>query len=398
MKGILSVFAVLTLAGTAYAQQPQVYTPGSSDPTVPTFMNAEVVRVDPSGRTITIRADGKNAVLAVEDEALPGVSKLRPGDQVMLGQRVDGGRRVVTNVREVGPPAPGPAAAASRSTTIESVRVVSVNASKRRLTVTDVDGARHELSVTGDAAKGLRRVRAGEDVVLSYRAGKGRTRTVVRIEPVGVSSGGTVTQVGVVRSAVTPEVVPAVTTTTTTSVAPPVVVQPGPPATGGIPLPTNAPGAPAILQPVPNVGPPTSPSLNVALPPATTTIVPDNATAAQADAIRTQAIREFQAAAGVLALKANEIDSMWFAFKDLCLGGTTPSGAATTTGREWFVLLGGGTIQAPGDDACRQRLVDLRRAGDLFQQQLGVTLDGVRRAEIEPGTIREVLQRNRLDR
>ena len=136
----------------------------------------------------------------------------------------------------------------------------------------------------------------------------------------------------------------------------------------------------------------------MALPPATTTIVPDNATAAQADAIRTQAIREFQAAAGVLALKANEIDSMWFAFKDLCLGGTTPSGAATTTGREWFVLLGGGTIQAPGDDACRQRLVDLRRAGDLFQQQLGVTLDGVRRAEIEPGTIREVLQRNRLDR
>ena len=152
-----------------------------------------------------------------------------------------------------------------------------------------------------------------------------------------------------------------------------------------------------MLQPVPNVGPPTSPTLNVALPPANVGTTPDGATA-QAEAVRAQSARDFQAATGVLALKANEIDGLWFAFKDLCLGGTTPSGAATTTGREWFVLLGGGTIQPPTDDACRQRLTDLTRAADLFQQQLEVARDAARKADVLPGTIREILQRNRLDR
>jgi len=99
----------------------------------------------------------------------------------------------------------------------------------------------------------------------------------------------------------------------------------------------------------------------------------------------------------VLALKANEIDGLWFAFKNLCLNNTTPSGANTTTGREWFVLLSGGTTQRPSDDACRQRLVDLNRCADLFQQQLTVARDAARKADVAPGTVREILQRNRLD-
>jgi len=396
MKGIVSVLALLTLAGAAFAQQPQVYTPAATDPSVPTFMNAEVVRVDPGGHTITVRADGRESVLVVED-GLTGLSNLRRGDQVMLGYRIDGSRRIVTNVREVGPVSPATAATASRSTTIESVRVVAVNASKRTLTITDETGARRVLSATGEAAKSLRRIRAGDDVVLSYRAGKGRTRTVVRIEPVGVGTSRTVTQVAMPPGTVAPAVAPTVATTTT-PVAPAVIVQTGTPVTGGIPLPPNYPGGPAQLQPVPNVGAPTSPTLNVALPPAATGTVPEGATPAQADAMRAQAIADFQAAAGVLALKANEIDNLWFAFKDLCLGGTTPSGAATTTGREWFILLAGGGIPQPGDDACRRRLADLQRAADLFAQQESVARDGARKADVSPGTIREVLQRNRLDR
>jgi len=395
MKGIVSVLAVLTLAGAAFAQQPQVYTPAGSDPSVPTFMNAEVVRVDTAGRTVTIRADGRESVLVVEGEGVTRLPKLRPGDQVMLGYRIDGGRRVVTTVREVGPVSPT-AAAPSRSATIESVRVVAVNPSKRTLTVTDSAGARRVVSATKEAAKSLRQIRAGDDVVLSYRPGNGRTRTVIRIEPVGVSTGGGVTGVAAVTGVAPP---PGSTVTTTTVAAnPPVVVQTGPPpVTGGIPLPSNAPGAPAVLQPVPNVGPPTRPTLNVALPPAAPAGVPENATAAQADAIRAQAVGDFQAATTVLALKANEIDSLWFAFKDLCLGGTTPSGAASTIGREWFILLGG-SIPPPGDDACRRRLSDLQRAADLFQQQTDVAVDAARKTDVAPGVIREILQRNRLDR
>jgi hypothetical protein len=400
MKGIVSVLAVLTLAGMAYAQQPKVYTPSGSDVTVPTFMNADVVRVDPAGRTLTIRADNRDTVLVVEGEGLAPLSRLHVGDHVMLGYRVDGGRRVVTNIREVVPSATPAAAAPSRATTIESVRVVAVNPAKRTLTVRDTDGARHVLSTTTEAARALRGLRVGDDVVLSYRAGKGRTRTVVRIEPVGVGTSGTVTQIAPVVPVSTvvvptaPVVVPA-----TGANVPVVVTQAGLPATGGIPVPPNAAGAPAVLQPVPNVGPPTSPTLNVALPPANAGTMPDAATPAQADAIRAQGVRDLQAAAGVLALKANEADNLWYAFKSQCLGGTTPSGASTTTGREWFILLGGGsTLAAPSDDACRQRLADLNRCATLFQDQLGVTLDAARRADVPPGTVREILQRNRLDR
>jgi hypothetical protein len=398
MKGIVAVLAVMTLVGSVFAQT-QVYTPAAADPSVPTFFNGVVVRVDPSNRTITVRTDGRDSVIAVEGEALTGLSRLHPGDQVMLGYRVDSrdgrSKRIVTTIRTV---TPTPATTSSRSTTIESVRVVGVNPAKRTLTIANANakGGQQVLSVARNAAGSLRQVRAGDEVVLSYRPGG---RVVVRIEPVGVSAGG-VTQV----NNVTPAAGSSTVTTTTTTTGPPVVVvtqsgtRSGPPATGGIPLPSNAPGAPAILQPVPNVGPPTNPTVNVALPPATVGTVPDTATAAQAEAIRAESARDFQAAVSVLTLKANEIDSLWFAFKDLCLGGTTPAGATTTTGREWFVLLGGNTVQQPGDDACRQRLADLTRAAELFQQQLEVARDAARRADVLPGTIREILQRNRLDR
>src|SRR5260221_13078151 len=120
MKGIVSVLAVLTLAGAAFAQQTQVYTPAASDPSVPTFMNAEVVRVDPSGRTITVRTEGRNVDFSVEGEGLTPLSRLHSGDQVMLGVRADPreGRamRIVTNIREVVPAPGGGAGAASRST------------------------------------------------------------------------------------------------------------------------------------------------------------------------------------------------------------------------------------------------------------------------------------------
>jgi hypothetical protein len=371
MKAILSVLAVLALSGAALAQT-QVYTPSTTDPNVPTFFNGVVVRVDPSNRTMTVRSDGRDSVIMVEGEALTGLSRLHSGDQVMLGYRVDtaSGRssRIITTIRPVSPTTSGAAAA-----TIESVRVVGVNPAKRTLTIAKVGGGQQVLSVARDASGSLRTVRAGDDVVLSYRPGG---RVVVRIEPVGVSAGG-VTQV----SNVTPVGAPSTVVTTTTTGPPVVVTQTGVPATGGIPVPPNAAGGPAVLQPVPNVGPPTNPTLNVALPPETA-----------------RAASDFQAATSVLALKANEIDGLWFAYKDLCMGGTTPSGATSSTGREWFVLLGGNTIQQPTDDACRQRLADLKRGGDLFQEQLGVALDAARKADLAPGTIREILQRNRLDR
>jgi len=382
MKGIVSILAVLAFSGAALLLPPSVYALPAADSDVPTFINAEVVRVDPSAGTITLRGNGANTVLIVEGEALAGLAKLQPGDQVMLGYRLDGVTRIVTNVREVTPAAP--VRAASPSVAIESVHVVAVNRGKRTVTVTDVTGARHVLVVEKTAAGMLPRLRVGDAVVLSYRTGKGGTRVVSRIEPVGVGSLTPVTAVtatAVIGGAAPPAVV----------VAPPpvIVTSPGVPAAGstvagGIPIPPNYPGAPAVLQPVPNVGPPTS-TVGTVLPPAAV------------GAAAVQGERDLQTAAAALAQKANEIDALWFGYKDLCVKGNTPAGAATTTGREWFVLLDG-TVQQPTDDACRQRLAQLTRTASLFQEQVDVARDAARKAEVLPGTMREILQRNRLDR
>jgi hypothetical protein len=282
MKAIVSVLAVLTLTGVAFAQTPQVYTPPASNPGAPTFVNAEVVRVDPSGRTITFRSGSGDTVLRVEGDAISGLAGLHAGDQVMLGYRVDSrdgqSTRIVTNIRPVAPTA---AARPGRATTIESVRVVAVNPAKRTLTIDDGSGARHVLPVTREAASSLRGIRSGDAVVLSYRSGKG-ARTVSRIEAVGVSAGGPSTQVIAVSPPVTGSSTSTTTTTTIVDTPVAVVTQPGTSAAGGQPLPPNRAGAPAILQPVPNVGPPTSPTLNVALPPATSGSSADAATASQA--------------------------------------------------------------------------------------------------------------------
>jgi hypothetical protein len=385
MKGIVSVLAVLSLCGAAFAQSPQVYTPRATDPSVPTFVNAEVVRVDSLARTVTVRADGRESVLAVEGDAVPALVKLAPGDQVMLGYRIDGPAHIVTSFRTVAPPS----GASTARVAIESVRVVAMSPSRGTLTIDDPSGTRRIYAVTKEAAGTMRRFHAGDEVVLSYRPGKGTTRTVTRIEAVGIGSATTPTAVTHPAPVVTGTTATTTTTTTVTrtpvvATAPVVTTQPATSVPGGMPVPPNMVGGAAQLQPVPNVGAPVS-TVNVALPPATR------------DALPMQAELDLQAASSVLALKANEIDRQWYGYKDMCLNGTTPAGAGTTTGREWFVLLGP-AMQQPTDDGCRQRLVEITRAAEQFQQQMDIARDAARRAEVQPGTMREILQRNRLDR
>jgi hypothetical protein len=273
---------------------------------------------------------------------------------------------------------------------IESVRVVAMNTSRRTLTIDDASGTRRTFAVTKDATGTMRRFKAGDEVVLSYRPGQGNTKTVTRIEAIGVGSATPPTAVTAPTPVVTGTTATTTTTTTVTrtpvvtTTTPVVTTQPGGSAPGGIPVPSNMAGVPAQMQPVPNVGAP-APTMNVALPPAAP------------DALRAQGEVDLQTATTVLALKANEIDRQWYGYKDQCLKGTTPSGVATTTGREWFVLLGAG-VQQPSDDACRQRLVEMTRAAEQFDQQMDIARDAARRAEVQPGTMREILQRNRLDR
>jgi hypothetical protein len=74
-----------TIAVLACAAQLQAQTPDAS--ASPTYMNAEVVRVDASGRTLTFRGTSGQSVITAEGDAVASLSGLKAGDQVILTYR-----------------------------------------------------------------------------------------------------------------------------------------------------------------------------------------------------------------------------------------------------------------------------------------------------------------------
>jgi hypothetical protein len=160
----------------------------------------------------------------------------------------------------------------------------------------------------------------------------------------------------------------------------------------------NNPGltTPGIVGPVSVFGsgvpsvPPISPTLNVALPPAVAK-APESAT--EVGAMREQGVRDLDAAAVGLDLKANEVDVVWSRFKSQCLGGTV---VETTPGREWFLVLQG-RVRTPTEDVCRAMHGELVRVSNDFEQQFNIASDAARQADVLPGTIRQIWARHRLD-
>jgi hypothetical protein len=141
---------------------------------------------------------------------------------------------------------------------------------------------------------------------------------------------------------------------------------------------------------VPSIPAPT-PVFNAVLPPATA-----KAPLSQDEvgAMRQYGERDLDAAALVLATYANEVDAIWFRYKNLCLGGFT---AETSPGREWFLVLDG-RVRLTGDDQCRGLYTSLLGMATGWEQQLQITLDAARRTDVLPGRIRETLQRHNIDR
>ena len=79
---------ILLAAATASAQQQgtQSYTPARTTD-APTFMNAEVVRVNRAANTVAFRSESGETTLTVEGEALQSLGTLHAGDKVVVGYR-----------------------------------------------------------------------------------------------------------------------------------------------------------------------------------------------------------------------------------------------------------------------------------------------------------------------
>lgn len=172
-------FLLVLLAGAASAQQPgsTSYTPDRRTD-APTFMNAEVVRVDQASNRITFRSESRETTLTVEGEALRTIGTLHAGDKVVVGYRIvkdaDGREiRYVTSVTTASPTSGEPgsrrvAANLSAGKTVRA-RVLSYDRGRRRVTVIDENGGLRSIGV-GRGVTGIETLQPGANVAFNLGA------------------------------------------------------------------------------------------------------------------------------------------------------------------------------------------------------------------------------------
>ena len=117
------------------------------------------------------------------------------------------------------------------------------------------------------------------------------------------------------------------------------------------------------------------------------------AVASPADQRRSDAARAYEEAIGQLALRADELDGQWKAFAAQCYQGRIAGGFD----RPWFALWDTRAMQGVVASSCVPYFNDLRRRATEIQQAVGAADEAARRADIYPGTRRDVLRKNRLD-
>jgi hypothetical protein len=168
-------FLLVLLAGVASAQQQgsTSYTPERTTD-APTFMNAEVVRVDRASNRITFRSESRETTLTVEGQALTMLGSLHSGDKVVVGYRVvkdaDGREvRYVTSVTPASPTSGDPRRVTIAAGSTVRARVLSYDRGRRRVTVIDETGALRALPVRSNIA-GLDTLVPGANVAFNLGA------------------------------------------------------------------------------------------------------------------------------------------------------------------------------------------------------------------------------------
>jgi hypothetical protein len=191
----IALSLILLAGASASAQQAgtQFYTPAKTTD-APTFVNAEVVRVNRTANTVTFRSESGETTLTVEGEALAPLGRVRTGDKVVLGYRVqketDGREtRIVTSIREASPTSGEPGNTRTvRLAAGEEVRarVLSYDTRRRRVTVIDESGAIRVLPVTRGIT-GLDSLVAGANVGLSLGGVAGGGVNVAGVTSLGTT-------------------------------------------------------------------------------------------------------------------------------------------------------------------------------------------------------------------
>jgi len=186
------VLLFLLLPGLASARQDmQSYTPDRQTD-APTFINAEVIRVNQTLNTVTFRGESGETTLTVDETVVAALGSLHPGGKVLLGYRdVTSGdgrtTRYVTAVRSASPASGEPARVVPARLTAGSTvraRVLSYDKRRRRVSVVDESGGLRALPLRSGVG-GADALLPGANVALSLGAARGGTLNVTAITPLG---------------------------------------------------------------------------------------------------------------------------------------------------------------------------------------------------------------------
>jgi S1-C subfamily serine protease len=117
------------------------------------------------------------------------------------------------------------------------------------------------------------------------------------------------------------------------------------------------------------------------------------AIAAPGDDRRGEATRAFEDVIRRVAVRADELDGSWKAFTATCYEGRI----AGVFDRQWFALWDPRAMQGVVPSHCLSYFADLKRQANEIEQTVVTSDEMARRADLYPGTRRDVLRKYRLD-
>jgi len=178
MKKPLLPFYLILAAVPAFAQSTFQSFPPDGEAGAPTYVNAEVVRVDRTAGSVTLRSESGDVVVTADARAVAGLAGVRTGDKVLAAYQAmvdETGRerRVVTFARPASPTSgqPGPSLATAGTLSASAVRVISTDRANRTITVTDTSGTPTVLPVSTRAVRSLGALNPGDVVGLDFTGG-----------------------------------------------------------------------------------------------------------------------------------------------------------------------------------------------------------------------------------
>jgi hypothetical protein len=120
--------------------------------------------------------------------------------------------------------------------------------------------------------------------------------------------------------------------------------------------------------------------------------VPSSAGPSDTERARAAGEQAYEAVVGQLARQADGLDDDWQRYRRTCR-----QGPGSNQSREWFVLLEDRPLQGLPAPGCAEWLSDLRQRAASIERSERASDEAARRADVYPGTRRDIRRRYRLD-